>query len=95
MVDKAGNVIDPATLVATKDGVMLSQAQLAAAGLKINEQGQVIDAQGRVLSARQLAAAAAATPIGGNGAGGRSIGYIIGGSPTGGVAKSTTLKVIE
>lgn len=95
VVDKAGNVVDPATLVASQDGRVLSQAQLAAAGLKIDAQGQVIDAKGRVLSAAQVAAAAAATPIAGTSAGGRSIGYIIGGSPTGGVAKSTILKVTE
>ncbi|MGE3772700.1 MAG: hypothetical protein AB7I32_07220, partial [Gammaproteobacteria bacterium] len=65
----------------------------------VDANGQVVDAKGRVLSATEGAAVAAATPIGGpNGTGagaGRVIGLIIGGSPTAGVAKSTTLKVTE
>ena len=95
VVDKAGNVVDPASLVATAGGGLISTAQLGAAGLKINEQGQVVDTKGRVLSAKEVAAVATATPIAGESAGGRSIGLIIGGSPSSGVAKSTTLKVTD
>jgi pilus assembly protein CpaB len=95
VVDKSGNVVEPAALVATRDGAVVSQAQLAAAGLKLNDKGEVVDGKGHVLSRTEIAAVAAATPIGGNGSGGRSIGFIIGGSPSGGVAKSTTLKVTD
>ena len=95
VVDKNGQVVDAADLVATKDGALVSRAQLAAAGLKVNDKGEVVDAKGRVLSHKEIAAMAAATPIGGAAGGGRTIGYIIGGSPTAGVAKSTTLKVTD
>lgn len=94
VVDKNGQVVEADSLVTTKDGSLVSQAQLAAAGLKLNDKGEVVDAKGRVLSRKEIAAVTAATPIGGAG-GGRAIGYIIGGSPTSGVAKSTTLKVTD
>ncbi len=95
VVDKNGQVVEAGNLVATKDGALISQAQLAAAGLKVNDKGEVVDAKGRVLSHKEIVAMAAATPIGGAAGGGRTIGYIIGGSPTAGVAKSTTLKVTD
>ncbi len=99
VVDAAGNVVDAANLVTTADGTLVSAAQLEAAGLKIDAQGQVVDADGRALTAAQIAAVAAATPIGGPGgdgaSSGRFVGLIIGGAPTAGVAKSTTLKVTE
>ena len=95
VVDKAGNVVEPSSLIATSDGALVSQAQLAAAGLKLNEQGQVVDAKGHVLNRKEVAALAAASPIAGAGAAGRSIGFIIGGASSAGVAKSTTLKVTE
>ena len=92
VVDKSGNVVDTGSLVVTKDGVM-SQAQLDAAGLKVDAKGNVIDNKGRVLSPKEVAAVAATTPI--KGKGGRKIGLIVGGSPTNGVTKTTTLKVTE
>ncbi|MBK8960448.1 MAG: Flp pilus assembly protein CpaB [Proteobacteria bacterium] len=95
VVDKDGQVVAPADLIATKDGGLVSQAQLAAAGLKVNDKGEVVDSKGRVLNRKELAAVAAATPIAGQAAGGRAVGYIIGGSPSAGVAKSTTLKVTD
>jgi len=99
VVDADGNAVDTANLVVTADGAVVSAAQLSAAGLTVDANGRVVDAKGRALSAREVAAVAAATPIAGDsgtGAGtGRVIGLIIGGSPTAGVAKSTTLKVTE
>jgi pilus assembly protein CpaB len=91
VVDKDGNLVDPATLVKTKNGV-LSSAQLAAAGLKVDASGNVIDAAGEVLSAAQVASVAANTPIAG---GARNIDMIVGGSPTDGVTKTTTLKTVD
>ncbi len=91
VVDEAGNVVNPATLVMTKNGV-LSEAQLASAGLKVDAAGNVVDSSGHTLTAAQVASVAASTPIGG---GARKIDLIIGGSPTDGVAKSTTLKTSD
>lgn len=95
VVDKAGNVVETSSLIATRDGAVVSQAQLAAAGLKVNDKGEVVDTKGHVLNRKELAAVAATSPIAGAGAGGRSIGFIIGGASSAGVAKSTTLKVTE
>jgi pilus assembly protein CpaB len=47
-VDRAGNLVDA-------DGKKLaSAAQLAAAGLRVNENGQVVDASGKVVDPKQL-----------------------------------------
>lgn len=99
VVDRDGNVVATENLVVTSDGRVVSAAQLSAAGLTVDENGRVVDAKGRVLTAREVEAIAAATPIAGEtgtgAAAGRAVGLIIGGSPTAGVAKSTTLKVTE
>ena len=91
IVDKDGNVIDPESLVLTENGV-LSDAQLEAAGLKVDAQGRVVDSSGRVLNADEVAAVAANIPISG---GSRKIDLIIGGNSEKGVAKSTSLKVLD
>jgi len=91
VVDENGQAVDPGELVMTKNG-LVSQAQLDAAGLKVDEAGNVVDGTGRTLSAAEVTSVAASTPIGG---GSRSIDLIVGGSPTDGVAKQTTLKTSD
>jgi Flp pilus assembly protein CpaB len=58
LVDKNGNVVDPANLVVTADGRVIDKQALAKAGLSINASGQVVDAAGNVVAADELVVAA-------------------------------------
>ena len=71
IVDKDGNIVDPATLVVDKngnvssadgvmvaaDGSVLTKEQLAAAGLKVNEKGQIVDKNGNVVDPKDVVVA--------------------------------------
>jgi pilus assembly protein CpaB len=54
LVDKDGNVVDPADLMVTADGRVMSKKALAAAGMTVNASGQIVDADGNVVSAADV-----------------------------------------
>ena len=54
IVDKDGNVVDPADLVVGANGEVMSRKELAAAGLTVNASGQLVDKDGNVVSASDL-----------------------------------------
>ena len=55
IVDKDGNIVDPADIVVSPDGTIMSKQQLAAAGLTVNENGEIVDQNGNVVSATDVA----------------------------------------
>jgi Flp pilus assembly protein CpaB len=58
LVDKDGNIVDPNDIIVSADGSVLSKEQLAAAGLSINENGEIVDKDGNVVSPDDIVIAA-------------------------------------
>lgn len=72
IIDKDGNVVDPSTIlvgsngevlspdeiVVTTNGTVMTKQQLAAAGLSVNENGQLVDKDGNVIDANDVVIAA-------------------------------------
>ena len=58
IIDKDGNIVDPADIVVAADGRIMTKQQLAAAGLTVNASGQIIDSNGNVISADDVIIAA-------------------------------------
>ena len=63
IVDKDGNVIDPADIVVSSDGTVMTKQQLAAAGLTVNENGQIVDSSGNVVNANDIVVTADGTVL--------------------------------
>lgn len=95
IVDSDGNVVDPATIAVTGDGRVVTEDQLATAGLSVNENGEIVDARGNVVDPARIAVNENGEVIYPAADGARSVDLIIGGDPTDGVAKSTSLRAAE
>lgn len=54
IVDKDGNVVDPADIVVAPDGTVMTKQQLAAAGLTVNASGQIVDKDGNIVDANDV-----------------------------------------
>jgi len=95
IVDADGNVVDPSTIAVTGDGQVVTRDQLAKAGLSVNENGEIVDARGNVVDPARIAVDENGEIVYPAEDGARTVDLIIGGDPTDGVAKSTSLRAAE
>ncbi len=79
-------------MITSADGTVLSKKALAAQGLSVNENGEIVDENGVVLSSEEIAAVAENMTILGAGKGGR-FQLSIGGASEDGVAKSLDVSI--